>query len=242
MGRQGSKEALAGDRTSRAPPSLEIRPRAPGRELWRGAGILLHVTREALLPRARRASAPPRPIALRPSPRYPALASACALIATAACQPAAPAASPDPAASKPPPATPATASANATTAQPNASRFPEDDQPLDMTSGYACGGDCPSPFELAAESKDRRQVQARLEFCVARAEKVQPVATIDFVVRGEIDRHGAARKIVLEAPADQLPSTLRECLTELVSGARFTAPERGGRGRSLWASVRTHVK
>jgi hypothetical protein len=233
MARQGSKEAPPGGRGSLRDVRRKIRPGARERELWRGAGILPFVTLAAL---------PPRRFAHRPSPRYPALASACALIATAACQSTKPAASPDPAASKPPVAVVPTATATATTTQPTNSRFPEDDQPLDMTTGYACGGDCPSPFELASEDKDRKQIQARVEFCVARAEQLEPVPKVDFVVRGEIDGRGSAHKVTLEPPADTLQPALRECLRELVSSARFTPPRRGGRQRSLWASVRTHVK
>lgn len=188
------------------------------------------------------ADLPPRRFASRPAPRYPALASACALLATAACQPATPAAAPDPATTKLAPATTSVATAKVPVAPLDGSRFPVDDEPVDLTTGYACGGDCPSPFELAAEDKDRKQVQARLEFCVGRAERIEPVPKVDFVVRGQIDRRGSAHKVELEAPADTLPASLRECVTELVGSARFTPPERAGKTRSLWASVRTHVK
>ncbi len=191
----------------------------------------------------RLASQPPRRFDLRRTPAYPAypaLAAVCALAATTACQTQTHATAPTSA-----PAQVATVPVRATSpawVTPNASRFPVDDQPLDLNSGYACGGDCPSPFELAAEEKDRAQVQARVDFCVDRAERRAPVQPIGFTVHGTIDRGGASSKVEATQEDAPLDPDLKACVLDLVRAARFTPPERARKERSLWASVQTHKK
>lgn len=191
----------------------------------------------------RLASQPPRRFTARDlarTPAYPALATACAIAATTACQtqthPTAPTTPATTAAAQVPRA-PTTAWVVAQT-----SRFPVDDKPVDLSAGYGCGGDCPSPFEMAAEDKDRAQVQARVDFCVDRAERRAPVAPIDFAVRGKIDRNGGASNVETTSEEAPLDRELRECVLDLVRTARFTPPEKARKERSLWASVHTHKK
>lgn len=188
-------------------------------------------------------SQPPRRFTHRDlarAPGYPALVTACALAATTACQTQA-----HPAA----PTTPAVAAATAvapapTTAWvlPHTSRFPVDDKPVDLSAGYGCGGDCPSPFEMAAEEKDRAQVQARVDYCVDRAERRAPVQPLDFAVRGKIDRNGESSNVETTSEEAPLDPELRACVLDLVRTARFTPPEKARKERSLWTSVHTHKK
>jgi hypothetical protein len=189
----------------------------------------------------RLASQPPRRFTDLRSPGYPALVTACALAATTACQTQTHATAPTtPAAAAP------TQVASAPTSPlwvlPRASRFPVDDKPVDLSAGYGCGGDCPSPFEMAAEEKDRAQVQARVDFCVDRAERKAPVAPVDFVVRGKIDRNGESSNVETTSEEAPLDSDLRACVLDLVRTARFTPPEKARKERSLWTSVHTHKK
>ncbi len=181
---------------------------------------------------------PPRRFSIRRAPDYPVLTAACAVAATAAC--GAPAHPTTPATSAPP-----TQLASASTARPaqpwtkpHTSRFPVDDAPL-AKGDVKCAGDCPSPFEIAAEDHDRAMVQARVDYCVERAEHVAPVPPKDFTVEGEIDRVGASSKVEL-AGADDVASAVTACVVELVRSARFLPPQGADRTRRLWAPVSTH--
>lgn len=172
----------------------------------------------------------PRRFGLRSGPAYPTLV---ALALTTACNGSTARPAPDQAVQVPA----ATASAvPATTDSPPSTagageppRFAADDQVLDMNVG--CKGDCPSPYQMAAGSKDRAQIQARVEHC-ARARAVDKATAS---LRGKVGADGRATQLAFENEDGALGDPMRNCILDLASKALFTPPEKGRSERILYA-------
>lgn len=179
----------------------------------------------------RLADQPPRRSTTRRVPRYPALLAG-ALVATAGCRGSSNAEpiAPDPA--------PVSAVAKPHVAAPP--KFAVDDEPLDMNVG--CKGDCPSPFELAVDRKDRAQIQARVDHCVREAERVAPVPATEFTVQAEVATDGKVVGPAIDQVDGKLSTGVLSCVVALVEKAPLTAPRGDAGTRGVHARVKTHAK
>lgn len=196
---------------------------------------------------------PPRRFSTRSSPGYPALLAAGALLAATACKPASNGTGEGPIAPDPV-STTAKPKPSATTptevSKPGEpAHFAVDDDPLELRD-VSCKGDCPSPFESAANRKDSAQVQARADWCVRDAERRAPGAPgapgvtragADAWLRATVDKSGKPAELSFE-PKGALPPAIAECVLGLVRDAKLTPPENSGAARGVYARIRTPKK
>lgn len=176
----------------------------------------------------------PRRFGPRALPAYPSLVAVGVALAAASCN--GPSARPASDQIVQVPAVPASAVAPAKVPahrQPDGElRFAADDEPLQMSVG--CKGDCPSPYEMAADRKDEAQILARAEHC-ARARGVDQAAA---TLRGKVGADGRATDLSFEHVDGVLSEPMRVCLVDLASKAIFTPPEKGRADRILYAQFR----
>lgn len=98
--------------------------------------------------------------------------------------------------------------------------FPEDDAPLDENIG--CRGDCPAPWVMAINRKDRNQIEARIRYCDKAARDQGERNAGQLSVTASIDAKGHAQDVKL-TPTGSVSDNVSSCVRELVQSAQFAS-------------------
>ena len=112
--------------------------------------------------------------------------------------------------------------------------FPEDDAPLDENLG--CRGDCPAPYVMAINRKDRSQIEARIRYCDKGATEQGERNDGSVSIVADIDATGHAQDVAV-TPTGEVGEVLVSCLQKLVRTAPFTSDRAHARRAGASAPV-----